>query len=93
MQAVALVIAGMSTTTGLVIGWLLDSDPHTRVLWVFTCCVLLAALAMVLGVEFPQRRFSPVLRRAVEVFEAVLIAAVLPLALAVMDLYAAMRHL
>ena len=93
MQAVALVIAGMSTTTGLVIGWLLDSDPHTRVLWVFTCCVLLAALAMVLGVVFPQRRFSPVLRRAVEVVEAVLIAAVLPLALAVMDLYAAMRHL
>ncbi|MGZ4552124.1 MAG: hypothetical protein ACXVGN_02045 [Mycobacteriaceae bacterium] len=46
-----------------------------------------------LGVVFPRRRFSPVLRRSVELFEAVLIAAVLPLALAVMDLYSAMRHL
>jgi hypothetical protein len=47
----------------------------------------------VLGVVFPKQRFSPVLRRTVDIIEAVLIAAVLPLALAVMNLYSTIRHL
>jgi hypothetical protein len=34
-----------------------------------------------------------VLRRSVDVFEAICIAAVVPLALAVMDLYSTLRHL
>jgi hypothetical protein len=51
------------------------------------------ALALVLGVVVPRRRFSPVARRAVDIAEAIGIAAVLPVALAVMDLYTAMRLL
>jgi len=47
----------------------------------------------VLGVAFPGQKFSPVLRRAVDVFEAICIIAVVPLALAVMDLYSTLRHL
>lgn len=93
MQAVALLLAGVATAAGTVVSWLVHTDDHTRALWVFASCILLGALALVLGVVFPRRRFSPVLRRSVELFEAVLIAAVLPLALAVMDLYSAMRHL
>jgi len=42
---------------------------------------------------FPRQRFSPVLRRSVDVTEAILIASVLPIALAVMDLYATIRHI
>ena len=42
---------------------------------------------------FPEQRFSPPLRRTVEIIEAICIAAVLPLALAVMDLYSTLRHL
>jgi EccD-like transmembrane domain len=41
----------------------------------------------------PRRRFSPVLRRSVDVVEAVLIASVLPLALGVLDLYRTVRAL
>jgi len=44
-------------------------------------------------VVFPRHRFSPVLRRSVDVTEALLIASVLPIALAVMDLYSTVRYL
>ena len=93
VQAVALLLAGMGTAAGLLVGWIRQADAHTLTLWVFTSCVVLALLCLVLGVVFPQRRFSPVLRRSVELVEALLIAAVLALALAVMDFYSAMRHL
>lgn len=93
VQAVALLSAGLLTTGGVVVGWLVGADDSTRLLLVFGTTVLLGALALVLGVVFPRQRFSPPLRRAVEVLEALLIAAVLPLALGVMDLYATMRGL
>ena len=54
---------------------------------------LLGVLALVFGVVFPNRRFSPVQRRMVDILEAVLIALVLPLALGVMDLYMYIRDL
>jgi hypothetical protein len=60
---------------------------------VFGALLLVAAAALVLGVIFPGQKFSPPLRRGVDVFEAICIAAVLPLALAVMDLYSTLRHL
>ncbi|MGQ0778411.1 MAG: type VII secretion integral membrane protein EccD [Pseudonocardiales bacterium] len=91
-QAVALLICGMVTTAGLLVGWLTMAAPFTRLLLVF-CSLLLAALALTLGVIFPRRRFSPVMRRSVDVAEAILIASVLPLALGVMDLYSTFRSL
>ena len=93
VQAVALLLAGAGTAAGILVGWINHADAHTLSLWVFASCLVLALLALVLGVVFPQHRFSPVLRRSVEVLEALLIAAVLPLALAVMDVYFAMRNL
>lgn len=76
VQAVALLLAGMGTAAGLLVGWIRQADAHTLTLWVFTSCGVLALLCLVLGVVFPQRRFSPVLRRSVELVEALLIAAV-----------------
>jgi hypothetical protein len=93
VQAVALLTAGLLTAGGLVIGWMVGADDSTRLVLVFGATVLLGVVALVLGVVFPRQRFSPPMRRAVEVFEALLIAAVLPLALGVMDLYATMRGL
>ncbi len=93
VQAVALLAAGALTAGGLVVGWMVWAEDGTRLLAVFATALALAALALVLGVVFPRRRFSPPLRRAVEVVEALAIAAVLPLALGVMDLYATMRGL
>jgi type VII secretion integral membrane protein EccD len=91
-QAVALLSCGMLAGAGVLIGWLAASSPLGRLLFVFGALVVLGAAALVLGVIFPNQKFSPVLRRTVDVVEAVLIAAVLPLALAVMDLYVVMRQ-
>jgi type VII secretion integral membrane protein EccD len=92
-QAIALLAAGMVSATGVIVGWMLRADDLTLNLWIFTVLVVLAAAALILGVVFPQQRFSPVLRRSVELAEAVLIASVLPIALAVMDLYSTIRHI
>jgi type VII secretion integral membrane protein EccD len=92
-QAMALVGTGILSGAGVAIGWLSDSSPTTRILWIFGALIIVAVGALLVGVVFPDQKFSPVMRRSVDIFEAVLIAAVLPLALAVMNLYDAVRHL
>lgn len=91
-QAVALLTTGIVSAGGILVGWLWSAGPFDRLLWVFGALVLIAAAALVVGVIFPDQRFSPPLRRTVEIIEAVCIATVLPLALAVMDLYSTLRH-
>ncbi|TDV47165.1 type VII secretion integral membrane protein EccD [Actinophytocola oryzae] len=91
-QAIALLATGMFSAAGIMIGWLFATDTFGRLLWVFGSLVLIAAAALVLGVIFPEQRFSPPLRRTVEILEAVCIAVMLPLALAVMNLYGTLRH-
>ena len=90
-QAIALLATGMFAAAGIIVGWLLGADSFDRLLWVFGSLVVLAAAGLVLGVIFPEQRFSPPLRRTVEIIEAICIAVLLPLALAVMDLYSALR--
>ncbi|MFN2495305.1 MAG: type VII secretion integral membrane protein EccD [Pseudonocardiaceae bacterium] len=91
-QAITLLISGVATVGGLVVTWMITAPP-SRLLFIFCGLLVLAALALVLGVIFPRRRFSPVLRRSVDLVEAILIASVLPLALGVMDLYNTFRSL
>lgn len=92
-QAIALLAAGMAAAVGLVLLLIMVASPFVLLLFVFGGLIGGAALAMVLGVVFPTRRFSPPLRRSVDIAEAILIASVLPLALAVMDLYQTFRQL
>jgi type VII secretion integral membrane protein EccD len=92
-QAIALLATGILSAAGIMIGWMIGASPQDRLLWVFGSLILIAAAALVLGVIFPEQRFSPPLRRTVEIIEAICIAVVLPLALAVMDLYSTLRHL
>lgn len=91
-QAIALLATGMLSAAGILIGWMMVSDTVDRLLWVFGALVLIAAAALVFGVIFPEQRFSPPLRRTVEIIEAICIALLLPLALAVMNLYGVLRH-
>lgn len=91
-QAVALLVTGMLTATGLLVGWLIGASPTDRLVFVFGALIIVAAGTLVIGIVFPEQRFSPVLRRSVDVLESLLIVSVLPLALAVMDLYTAVRH-
>ena len=93
VQAVALLVCALLAGAGLVVGWLLVAPPAVAMLAVPAVALAAGAGAFVLGVVVPRRRFSPVARRAVDIAEAVGIAAVLPVALAVMDLYTAMRLL
>ena len=91
-QAIALLAAGMLAAAGILVGWIMITDSTQKLLWVFGTLVVIGAGSMVLGVVFPEQRFSPPLRRTVEILEAICIALVLPLALAVMNLYMALRH-
>jgi type VII secretion integral membrane protein EccD len=93
VQAVALLVCALLAGAGLAVGWLVAASPPVALLAGTVGALIAGALCLVLGVVVPRRRFSPVTRRAVDVAEAVGIAAVLPLALAVMDLYTAMRLL
>jgi ESX secretion system protein EccD len=92
-QAIALLVSGMAAVAGLLAGLMATADQPGPLLAVFVGLLGLATLALVLGVVLPRRRFSPVLRHSVDVSEAVLIAAVLPLALGVLDLYNTFRAL
>jgi type VII secretion integral membrane protein EccD len=92
-QAIALVVSGMLAVAGLVTRLLALAGQPALLLAGFGGLLVLAALALFAGVVLPRRRFSPVLRRAVDVTEAILIAAVLPLALGVLDLYNTIRAL
>ncbi|MGQ0716095.1 MAG: type VII secretion integral membrane protein EccD [Pseudonocardiales bacterium] len=92
-QAIALLVSGMVAVAGLLAGLLATAGQGVLLLAAFGGLLVLATLALVAGVVLPRRRFSPVLRRSVDVVEATLIAAVLPLALGVMDLYNTFRAL
>lgn len=85
-QAVALVASGMLALAGLSIGLLATASPLALLLG-FAGLLGGAAAALIAGFVVPNRQFSPVLRHAVDVVEAVLIASVLPIALGVMGLY------
>lgn len=91
-QAIALLLTGMLTAAGLLIGWLVEETTLNRLVFVFAALVVVAAGTLLVAIVFPEQRFSPVLRRAVDTLEALLIVSVLPLALAVMGLYDAVRH-
>lgn len=92
-QAVALLSTGMVASAGILLGWLIDASELNRIVFVFGTLLIIGAAALVLGVVFPGQKFSPPLRRTVDIVEAILIAAVVPVALAVMDMYAVFRGL
>jgi len=92
-QAIALLVSGMVAVGGLMAGLLATARQPGAVLAGSVGLLVLAILALVTGVVVPRRRFSPVLRRSVDVVEAVLIASVLPLALGVLDLYRTIQTL
>ncbi|KOV85660.1 membrane protein [Nocardia sp. NRRL S-836] len=92
-QAVALLSTGMFAAAGILISWIVSASEFNRIVFVFGTLLVLGAAALVLGVIFPGQRFSPPLRRTVDILEAIMIAAVVPLALAVMDMYSVFRSL
>lgn len=92
-QAIALLFSGLLAAAGVAVGLIVMSPAIGKMTYVFAPLLLLGVAAIVFGVVFPNRRFSPVQRRSVDILEAVLIAAVIPLALGVMNLYMTLRDL
>ncbi|MEV6323778.1 type VII secretion integral membrane protein EccD [Nocardia sp. NPDC051787] len=90
-QAATLIVGGCATLVLLTIALALG-DPDTGLI---AAALLLgfAGAAAGFGVIGPRIEITPVLRRANEIFEYLLIVAVIPLVLWIMDVYSAARNL
>jgi hypothetical protein len=55
--------------------------------------LIVAAAVVAFGVLGPRAEVSPVVRRAIEIFEYLLIIAIVPLSLWLMDVYSAARNI
>jgi type VII secretion integral membrane protein EccD len=75
------------------VGAVAAAPPGLPRVGIAVAAVAAGGLAVLLGSALPARRSSPAARRAVDLLEGLGIAAVIPLALAVCDLYSAVRLL
>lgn len=89
-QAITLIGGGSVILVALLVGAAVGTD---QPLIVFAAALVVAVLALVLGILVPNRTFSPPMRRAVELLEYAAIAAVVPLVCWVANLYGLMRGL
>lgn len=90
-QRASLLAAGLIALTAVVAFATLSAPPSTHVVSFAIPAVALALVLFGLAVTLPGRRYSPPLSRAVDVFESLLVLSVIPLALAVMGVYGAIR--
>jgi type VII secretion integral membrane protein EccD len=68
-----------------------DLAADTRLLAVAAPCVAVAVVLFALAVVLPGRRYAPPWARTADILEALLVLSVVPLALAVMGVYGALR--
>lgn len=85
-------VAGLGTTAALVVG-LATAGPAALRLTGGVVALVAASMAVTLVWTGGEREPSPVVRKAVDVLEAVLVVATFPLALWVLDLYRAVQGL
>jgi hypothetical protein len=81
-------LAGMALVAGIA-----STGPAVARLGGVAVLLVAGAVAIWLVRSGPRRESSPVLRRTVDIVEAVLVVATFPLALAVLDLYQLVRGL
>ncbi|MEU6580818.1 type VII secretion integral membrane protein EccD [Nocardia sp. NPDC046763] len=89
-QAVVLIAGATSIVLLVLIGAALT---RRQPLTIFGVALALFAAALVLGIIVPRQQATPPVRRAVELLEYAFVAAVVPLAFWVTDLYALVRGL
>ncbi|MFW0786283.1 type VII secretion integral membrane protein EccD [Gordonia sp. CPCC 206044] len=90
-QTAILVAAGAIIFTLLMAGLAVGDD----VMWGyigFGCVLALVVLALFTGVVAPQQEFSPVMKRAGEILEYILVGVIPPLTFWVMDVYSMVRN-
>jgi type VII secretion integral membrane protein EccD len=90
-QRVLLLIASGGSLLAVLVAASADARGTSRILAFVVPAVLVAVLLFALGVVLPGRRYTPPWSRAADVLESLLVLSVIPLALAVMGVYGAIR--
>lgn len=90
-QRAVLLVAGAVSLLADAVAATLDAHGLTRVLAFAVPGVVLAIVLFGAAVTLPGRRYAPPMSRAADVIEALLVLSVVPLALAVMGVYGAIR--
>lgn len=90
-RTLLLVSAGIALLAVAVSG-ALDAHGSARILAYATPAVIVALVLLALAVVLPGRRHTPPWARAADVLESLLVLSVIPLALAVMGVYGAIRQ-
>ncbi|MFC5065717.1 type VII secretion integral membrane protein EccD, partial [Actinomycetospora atypica] len=93
VPATVLLLGALVAGVGPVVGAVAAAPPGAARLGVAAAAAVVGVLAVLLGSVLPRRHHSPGSRRAVDLLEGVAIAAVVPLACAVADLFSAVRLL
>jgi type VII secretion integral membrane protein EccD len=92
-QRGALLIAGVVVLIALATSVAIELSPTARLLALAIPAVLIAAVVFVLSEWLPARRLAPPWGRGADLLETALVLAVVPLVLAVMGVYGAIRDL
>jgi hypothetical protein len=66
-------------------------DPNARILAISGPAVILAIILFAMAVVLPGHRYAPPWSRTADIIESLLVLSVIPLALAVMGVYGAVR--
>lgn len=90
-QRAWLLAAGCAAALAVVVNALVDLDARTRLVAVSVPAGVAALVLLGLAGVLPGRRHAPPVGRAADVVEALLVLSVVPLALAVMGVYGALR--
>lgn len=93
VPAAVLLSGAVVAAGGIGVGAVAAAPPGAGRLGIGLAAAVLGAAVVLLGAVGPRRRASPGVRRAVDLAEGVAIAAVVPLACAVADLFAVVRLL
>ncbi|GAA4851469.1 hypothetical protein GCM10023201_50290 [Actinomycetospora corticicola] len=93
VPAVVLLLGALTGAATIGVGAVAAAAPGAARLGIGLAAAVVGAAVVLLGAIGPRRRAAPGLRRAVDLAEGVAIAAVVPLACAVADLFAVVRLL
>ena len=90
-QRVMLLIAGGASLVAVLVAGVVNAHGDVRLIAFVIPAVAAAIVLFALGVALPARRYAPPWSRTADIVESLLVLSVIPLALAVMGVYGAIR--
>jgi len=92
-QRALLLVSGSAALVAVAVAGVLSAHGLVRTVGFAAPAVVVAVVLFALAVGLPGRRYAPPVSRAADVVESLLVLSVIPLALAVMGVYGAVRTL